>query len=126
MNLCAWLGRPFKPLALAMTASLLVIFVFNILDIGILDGSWQGDVLGGAALVGASLLTAAWIVRSQEIAEIGLAVAAWIWGTRALLAFALVGPHVEGSWFSMCWAGAAAGAFYLERRDRARRQRRRD
>lgn len=113
------LGRPVKPVALALMLTMLILAVANITDIGILGSNPGGDVLAGLSLATAALLATGWVRRSQLIAELGLAAAFFVWGIRFFLGV-FVAPHpliTEGIYLSLCWAMVAGGSYLLERID---------
>ena len=112
-------GRPVKFVSLALLGAMLTIGIFSIVDLGILDGSEWGDILGCAAFAVSVLFVASWWARSQALTEWALlgAFGVWVW---RLLAIVLVNPHplaTDGLYMSAWWALLAAGAWWRESRD---------
>ena len=83
-------GRPIKPVAFALSLTMLVLFGFNATNNGILDGSPEGDILGGFALGVSVLFTFGWFRGSQAATELALIGALFAWTARFWLTVFLV------------------------------------
>ena len=118
LDVTVW-GRPVKPVALFLTLSALVVAAINVLDVGILQTSAWGDLVGVVMAGAASLLVVGWVTRSQRIAEVGLIAAFMAWLFRFWIGGLVTGFQLahEGVWLSLCWAGIAGGSWALERLD---------
>lgn len=112
-------GRPIKPVAFALSLTMLVMFGFNATNNGILDGSPEGDILGGFALGVSVLFTYGWVRNAQTATELALIGALFAWTARFWLTVFLVpSPWIsEGFWFSIAWAVIAGGSYLLEKAD---------
>jgi hypothetical protein len=113
-----FMGRPIKPLALALSLSMATIFWFNIVaNEGILVETLAGDVVGYAAGASSLLLFIGWWVKSQLMAEVGLLMSAGVWVSRAALILILGDWNTASFFFSASWVIAAVGAYLLEALD---------
>jgi hypothetical protein len=112
-------GRPVKPVALALTITMLIIAWAAVTNVGVLNSSSWADLLAGSALLTAGVLVAGWVRSSQRLAEVGLLLASFVWATRFWL-IVLVNPGnitLEGLWLSVCWVVVASGSYLLEKAD---------
>jgi len=112
-------GRPVKPVSLALSITMLVLFWSSAVNIGPTGDSPWGDVLGGMAVGTFLLLVLGWVRRSQSTNELGLAAAFYIWGIRVWLD-ALLDPmplRNSGIYMAVCWMIVSGGAYLLERLD---------
>ncbi len=112
-------GRAVKPVAFALSWSMLVIAWAAYTNSGVLDGSDWADLLGGGAMVTFVVFAIAWWHRSQRIAELGLLLAFFMWTTRFWLVV-LVNPggvSYEGMFLSLGWMLIAGGSYLLEKTD---------
>lgn len=110
-------GRPVKPLAGFMSLLMLVFTVFNILNRGVLEELWLGDIVAVVASIAAVCFWVGWFGRVQKMAEAGLLIAAFAYVTRASFIFFVVGPSNQEFWESLFTGGLVAAAFYLEASD---------
>lgn len=110
-------GRPIKPVALAIAGSLLTVAWWNLVDSDVFTGAQSGDIVGGAALVGAAALLAAWAFRNQRMAEWGLLIASGVWIARSFAVYFTVGAGQIGVALSVWWALVCAGSYLLESMD---------
>ena len=114
-----FLGRPIKPVAFALSWSMIIIAWAAFDDVGVLDGSRWADALGVGAIAVSGILVAAWWKNSQQWAEIGLAAAFFLWTTRFLLILLVNNNPItqEGLWLSLGWVVIAGGSYLLEKDD---------
>lgn len=110
-------GRSIKPVGLGVAVSMIVLGVFNTMDIGVLQSNRIGDVVAIAAAVSAVLLITAWVIRSQSMTEAGLFIGSMTMLMRSVFLFALYGSGQIGVWLGIGTAIIALGAFMLERSD---------
>lgn len=116
------LGRPFKPLALAVMLSLFVIAWFGMLtETGPLDGSIWSDIVGAAALVAGFVMLGGFACYQCRFARYGLIIASGVWAAVAACSWMLYGLATFSAWFSLCWVVATVGATLLEMVDDAGR-----
>jgi peptidoglycan/LPS O-acetylase OafA/YrhL len=114
-------GRPFKPVALGLTLTMLVVAQAN------LRGYDRGTepplayvvaFLAGAAIV---CMVYGWIGRSQRAAEAGFLLVVAAYTTRAAF-IQMSNPWDAAVWFSLASVIIAGGAYMLEATDRGRRE----
>lgn len=109
------LGRPVKPLALAIAISTGTVFWFNlVLNSDILVASLAGDVVGIVGGVSCVLLFAAWWRSSQTLLELGLLLASGTWVARLFTVIFLQGFGFYGVYLSIAWTLACVSAYLLE------------
>ena len=110
-----FLGRPIKPLALAIALSMATIFWFNIVEsTGILVPTVAGNIVGYCAGASAVLLFAGWWARSQALAETGMLLAAGVWISRTVFIGLLEEWYSYSFFFSVAWSLASVGSYLLE------------
>lgn len=115
-----FLGRPIKPLVFAIMMSMATIFWFNLVDkTGVLTPTIAGNVVGYIAGASAVMLFVAWWMRSQQLSEVGLLMAAGVWISRTALIFLLDDWYTYSFFFSLSWCVASIGAYLLEAFDPA-------
>jgi hypothetical protein len=118
-----FLGRTVRPFHFAVTISTGVIAASNLTrETVTFLGHIPSNLIGGFALVAATLLTLGWWFRNDWAAEWGLLIATGVWATRA----AYIGLTNESMYvfgttasvvLSLAWAVGAGGAYLLERAD---------
>jgi hypothetical protein len=115
-----FLDRPVKPFAFALALSMIWLSLLNLADAGVFADTLLGHGIAGISMVSGTLLIAAWIMRSQRMAEIGLLAATFVWLARAIFAFLAdpINSAPYGWGLSLCWAFAAGGAYVVEVFDR--------
>lgn len=112
-----FMGRPVKPLALAMAMATFTIFWLNIIeDSDVAGNTYVGNFVGLVAGASTALLFAAWWFRSQKMSEWGLLLATGVWISRAagVVLVGAYGTDPGAFWLSISWAVAAAGAYLIE------------
>lgn len=109
-----FLGRPVKPLALQFAVLMATLMVYNIVDKGAFGNLMLGDVVAVMAVTSAACLTAAWVMRSQRMAEVGLLLACIVYVTRSAFLLLATGWQAQGVWLGLGAAIGAGGAFLLE------------
>lgn len=110
-----FLGRPIKPLALAIALSMATIFWFNIVEqTGILVPTVAGNIVGYCAGASAVLLFGGWWAKSQVLAETGMLIASGVWISRAVFIGMLEEWYSYSFFFSVAWAMASVGSYLLE------------
>jgi hypothetical protein len=118
-----FLGRPIKPLALALAMSMATIFWFNIVEsTGILVSTMAGDIVGYSAGASAVVLLAGWWGRSQMLAETGLLIGSGVWVARTALIALLDQWATYSFFFSLAWCVVSVGAYLLEAFDPSSRR----
>lgn len=109
------LGRPVKPVSLALLLTMITIGVINIIDEGVLTDAFEADVLSGWCLGVSTMFVSAWAINSRTLERGALIGAFMAWFFRGALVL-LLSPHSVEAWImSFLWAMVAAGAYLLER-----------
>lgn len=116
-------GRRIRPFSFFLMCATIIV---GIQYVG--NGTGPGSVLadgltGGFAFTAVGLLSAGWILKSDDTHDWGLLVAAGVWGARSWLYLLEDGPSSLSIYFSLCWFGSALGAYLLERYDHKWRHR---
>ena len=111
----AFLGRPLKPLIIAIAMSMATLAWFNlVLNAGVFHASVLGDLIGSAAGASCALLFGGWWWRSGEMERFGLLLAVGVWVTRTMFAGFTEGFMQVEVWLSACWVFAVASTYYME------------
>ena len=105
--------RRFHVVAIGITAYLIVLVVFNLLDEGALHEAWSGDVVAVGAGIAAATIITGWLSRHPKITAAGLLVAALVITARSLFLL-FVGPNSIGIWLGLSVAFIAAGTYVRE------------
>jgi hypothetical protein len=105
-----------KPVAFGLMMSMLVIAWAAFANVGVLDGSRWGDVLGTCSLAAGTILGLGWARSSQRLARWGLLAAFGVWTARVALILLVNHQPIttEGLWLSIAWGAIAAGSYFLE------------
>lgn len=113
-------GRPLKPVSLVFAATMLLVGIVSILDIGVLKDSLWSDVIGAIAFGVFGIFSVSWWFRSQIIGEVALLGAFFVWGCKFWIILLMYGDssfRKESFWLSLLWSLLAAGSWLLERAD---------
>lgn len=114
-----FMNRPVKPLAGFTTLLMLTYMFFHIFNIGDhMPITWLAHIMAIVAGISAFCLWFGWYKRLQQMAEIGLLVACFVYITAAVNFFLVGGFDSEFLWLSLWSGGLVGSAFYLEARDR--------
>lgn len=117
--------RPVKPLAGFTMLLMLTYMIFNMTQVNdLISSTWLGHAMAIIAGISAFCLGYGWFARIQQMAEIGLLVACFVYITASVNFFLLEGFASEYLWLSFWSAGLVGSAFYLEARDRIDAERR--
>lgn len=112
-----FLGRPVKPVSLGYAIFMIVFTIYNLLDLGVFKASLWGDVVAVIAMSSFTLLTLAWIINSQRLAEYGLLLSCTVFIIRGTFLGLTLGFGRQDVYFSVANAIIAGGSYWLERYD---------
>lgn len=110
-------NRPIKPVALGITVLMVSITVFNLQHDGVFGSTLLATSVALLAFTSAVCLTAGWLGRLQQMAEIGLLLASITYVIRGSFLLLLLGPSEQGVWLSLGASVISGGSFLLERWD---------
>lgn len=106
-------GRPVKPVAAAIAASMSVLALTNALSVGVVEGFASHVILAAAAAAGTAL-AGGWIGNSQRMVEWGLLLATGVWVVRTVFVGLTEGWGFYGLYLNMCWVAVAGSTYLLE------------
>lgn len=110
-------GRPVKPVALGYAIFMLTFTVYNLLDMGVFGHSIWSDLIAVIAGSAFTLLTLAWLINSQMLAEYGLMLSCTVFIIRGTFLGLTLGFGRQDVYFSLANAIIAGGSYFLERHD---------
>jgi hypothetical protein len=113
----AFAGRKIRPFSLALLiATIVVVYQYEVIEQG--PGPHGFDVAETMfASAAATCLLFGWVLKSDDLHEWGLVLAAGVWSMRMSLYALGVGLGSIGVWLSLAWVVGAVGAWMLESYD---------